>query len=91
MMVKVGRSTVIVKSQVLVLLQPSLAVTWTVFVVPRANVAPEGGDEVTRMFVVQLSVAVTVQVTVAFVPQVWTTMLLGQTIVGGMVSTTVTC
>jgi hypothetical protein len=88
--VSVGRSTVTLKSHVLVLPQPSVATTWTFVVVPRANTLPDGGVEVTVMLVLQLSVATTVQVTIAFVLHVSMTMFVGQVIVGGMVSTTVT-
>jgi len=88
--VNVGRSTVTLKSQVLVFPQLSVAVTCTLVVVPRANTLPDGGVDVIVIFVLQLSVASTVQVTMAFVPHVSMTMFVGQVIVGGMVSTTVT-
>jgi len=88
--VNVGRSTVTLKSHVLVLPQPSVATTWTLVVVPRANTLPDGGVDVTVMLVLQLSDASTVQVTIALVLHVSMTMLVGQVIVGGMVSTTCT-
>jgi len=79
-----------VNVQVLVLPQPSVAVTRTLFVVPRVNTEPEGGVEVTVMLVLQLSVARMDQVTTALVPQVPAMTFVGQTMVGGVVSTTVT-
>jgi hypothetical protein len=87
-MVSDGLSTVIVKSHVLVL-QPSVAVTWMWFVVPRANTVPDGGVEVMIMLVVQLSVTIMDHVTNAFVPHVATNLFV-QKSVGGVVSTTVT-
>src|SRR5580765_2493883 len=83
-----GGCTITLKSHVLVL-QPSLAVTCTWFVVPRANAVPDGGVDVIMMFVVQLSVAMMDQVTARLVLHVPTTLLV-QNRVGGVVSTTVT-
>jgi hypothetical protein len=61
-----------------------------VFVVPRAKTDPEAGVEFTVMFVLQLSVARIDQVTTALVPHVPTVKFVGQTMVGGVVSTTET-
>jgi hypothetical protein len=61
-----------------------------VFVVPRTKVEPDGGVEVTVMFVLQLSVATTIQVTTTFVLHESTIMFVGQVTVGGKVSTTLT-
>jgi hypothetical protein len=61
-----------------------------VFVVPRTKVEPEGGVEITVMFVLQLSVATTVQVTTTFVLHESTIIFVGQVTVGGKVSTTLT-
>ena len=83
-----GRSTRMVKSHVLVLPQASVATTCTVFVVPRTKVEPDGGVEVTVTLVLQSSVAITDQVTTTLVRHVSTIMLVGQTSLGGKVSTT---
>jgi hypothetical protein len=61
----------------------------TVLVVFGRNELPEGGEE-DMPAREQLSLALTVQVTMALVPQVVTTLSLGQTIAGGIVSRTVT-
>jgi len=84
-----GRTIATVKEQLVLLLHPSVAVTCTVFVVPSAKELPEGGVE-TTVTGLQESPAVTDQVTISLVLHVTITMLLGQVIVGGMVSTTVT-
>jgi hypothetical protein len=60
----------------------------TVLVVLARNVEPEGGVEVT-VTLLQVSDAVIVHDTTTLESQVKTTMLLGQRIVGGVVSTTV--
>jgi hypothetical protein len=83
---KVGRRTVTVNVQVLVLPQPSLAVQRTVFVELGRNEVPDGGVEVT-VTTLHVSVATKVHVTIKFVSQVVKTMLLGQIVVGIMPST----
>ena len=73
----------------LALPQASTACAETELVEFTGNEVPEGGIEVT-VTLLQESVAVIVQVTMVFEAQVYTTMLLGQIIVGGLVSTTIT-
>src|SRR2546425_91702 len=78
-----------VKVQVLVFWHKSQAEQVTVLVVLGRKAVPDGGEEETPARA-QLSEALTVQATIALVPQVVTTMLLGQAMVGGVVSTMVT-
>jgi len=83
-----GRTTATENLQELVLPQSSVATTTTTLVVFGRNELPDGGVEVTETRP-QVSEAVAAQVTTtALVPQVLTTMLLGQTSVGGVVSCT---
>jgi hypothetical protein len=84
-----GRRIATVKMQLFVLPHASRAVAVTVFVVFGRNAVPEGGTEVT-VTLLHVSVAKMDQNTMALVLQVKTTMLVGQVIVGGVVSTTVT-
>jgi hypothetical protein len=85
-----GRTTETLNVHVLVLPQASVAVQRMVLVEFAGNDEPDGGAEVI-VTLLHTSVAVTVQKTgTALVPQVFTTILLGQMIVGGVVSTTVT-
>src|SRR6266436_2540056 len=83
-------STVIVKVQALVLPLASVARQVTEFV-PSWKTEPEGGEQLTDTFVSQASVAVAVKRACApFVPVHSSVRLVGQVIVGGVVSTTVT-
>src|SRR5215831_8185256 len=87
---RTGRRTATVNEQVLVLPQPSVAMAMTVLVVFGRNNEPDGGDDVT-VTLLQASVAMIDHVImVAFVSHVSTTILLGQMIDGGVVSTIVT-
>ena len=88
-MFSVGLRRITRKVQLLVLPQASVATAVTRFVVSRWKLVPEGGVVVT-VTALQVSVAITVQVTGTFVPQVMTTMFEGHMITGGTVSTTVT-
>ena len=88
-MLRVGRRTTTRKLQLLVLPQASVATAVTRLVVSRLKKLPEGGVEVT-VTELQVSVAVTDQLTGTLVLHVMTRMLLGHVIVGGAVSTTVT-
>jgi hypothetical protein len=84
-----GLTTAMVNEHEFVLPHASLATHKTVLVVLAWNAVPDGGDEVT-VTLLQVSVAVTDQVTMMLLVQVVTTMFVGQTMLGGLVSTTVT-
>ena len=79
----VGRSTVTVNVQVLVLPQPSVAKQMTVFVELGRNAVPDSGMEPT-VTGPQAFVASTIQVAITFVSHVVRTTLSGQWIIGGI-------
>jgi len=88
-MFNVGRRTITRKLQLLVLPQASVATTRTVLVVSRLKLAPDGGDDVT-VTELQASVADNDHMMGVLVLQVRKMILVGQIIVGLLVSISVT-